>query len=75
MADVIRATDFLLESYEPPGGLVRLRLTHLPTGMRWLGGEAGQSREDAEQDLFGEAFRDLLAAGWEREEPEAPDPP
>jgi len=35
-AGVIQAQDFILDSYCPPNGRVNLRLTHLPTGCRWL---------------------------------------
>jgi hypothetical protein len=69
MAGEIRVEDFLLESHCPPGGAVLLRLTHLPTGLRWSArGLAGQTREAAQEELFGQARRDLVAAGWAEEE-------
>jgi hypothetical protein len=65
MPGVIRAEDFLLESHCPPGGAVLLRLTHLPTGLRWSArGQIGQTREAAQEELFQQARRDLIAAGW-----------
>jgi len=65
MAGIIQTDDFMLESYCPAGGSINLRLTHLPTGMRWVAKDrVGQPREVVQDELFQEAYRDLVAVGW-----------
>lgn len=69
MAGIIQTNDFILESYCPADGPINLRLTHLPTGMRWfVKDRVGQTREVVQEELFQEAYRDLVAIGWSQEE-------